>query len=465
MKKVSKKTVKKISKLPILIILLLIILGLVFYFLIYPNIDKILAALMPGENQTTTIANPTTTTRVHSGESYEDGLKYAGSNIKLCDDGYVEDAIYENFEIHFMELGNQYAGDSTYIKAGNMDIIIDAGSRKGSASTIYQYVNQYCTDGIIEYVIATHAHQDHIAGFVGNKTKTATPFGYDSERTGLLYYYKVGTIIDFALTDVTSALLGEYRDAVDYAVSKGAVHYTAAQCFNETDGAKKHYVLSESLNISFDVIYNAFYFESSSDENNYSVCTMFNYGDLHFLLTGDLEEKGEEKLANYYDGSTPDKTLPEVELFKAGHHGSKTSSNDCLLSKIKPKICCVCCCAGCNEYTQDVDNIFPTQDFVNRIANYTDRVYVTSMLNDTETISQGKYVFESMNGNICISSNGDYIAIYASNNLIKLKDTTWFNEEVYVVLDKNVYKVASGSYNYYSSSTEGAVKRVRRTWP
>ena len=458
MKKVSKKVVKKISKLPILIIILLIIFGLVFYFLIYPNLDKILAALLPEE---TTV----TTTRVHSGENYDNGIKYAGNNIKLCDDGYVEDAVYENFEIHFMELGNQYAGDSTYIKAGDVDIIIDAGSRKGSASTIYEYVNQYCTDGIIEYVIATHAHQDHIAGFVGNKTKTPTPFGYDSERTGLLYYYKVGTIIDFALTDVTSQLVGEYREAVDYAVSQGAVHYTAAQCFNETDGAKKHYVLSESLNISFDVIYNAFYFESSSDENNYSVCTMFNYGDLHFLLTGDLEEKGEEKLANYYDGSTPDKTLPEVELFKAGHHGSKTSSNECLLIKIKPKICCVCCCAGCNEYTQDVYNIFPTQDFVNRIAAYTDRVYVTSMLNDAETISQGKYVFESMNGNICVSSNGDYVAIYASNNLTKLKDTTWFNEEVYVVLDKNVYKVASGSYNYYSSTTEGAVKRVRRTWP
>ncbi|MBR4237280.1 MBL fold metallo-hydrolase [bacterium] len=481
MKKVSKKVAKKISKLPILIIILLIILGLVFYFLIYPNMDKILAALMPNENQTTTIANPTTTTRVHSGESYDNGIKYAGDNVKLCDDGYVEDAIYENFEIHFMELGNEYAGDSTYIKAGDIDIIIDAGSRQNSAPTICEYVNQYCTDGIIEYVIATHAHQDHIAGFVGTKKKTTTPFGYDSERTGLLYYYKVGTIIDFALTDISTTtekgnntLYGDYCDAVAYAVSKGAVHYTAAQCFNEEDGAKKHYSLSETLNISFDVIYNKYYFyrdrdmgkNKDTDENNYSVCTMFNYGDLHFLLTGDLEEEGEEYMAEYYDGSSIEKTLPEVELFKAGHHGSNTSSNDCLLNKIKPKICCVCCCAGCNEYTPNLDNIFPTQAFINRIAKHTDRVYVTSMLNNAETISQGKNVFESMNGNICISSNGDYIAIYASNNLTKLKDTDWFNEEVYLILDKGIYKVSEKKQSsYYSSTTEGAVKRVRRTWP
>ena len=328
MKKPSKKVVKKISKLPVpllVVLLVLVIIGVVFYFVVYPNLDTILAKFMG--KTTTTAEVKTTTTRKVSGEDYDKGIKYSGENIHLCDDGFVEDAIYEDFEIHFMELGNQYAGDSTYIKAGDIDIIIDAGSRKGSASTIYEYVNNYCTDGIIEYVIATHAHQDHIAGFVGNKTKTQTPFGYESERTGLLYYYRVGTIIDFAITDVTSTLVTEYRDAVDYAVSKGATHYTAAECFNEENGAKKHYALSDTLNISFDVLYNKFYFEHSSDENNYSVCTMFNYNDLHFLLTGDLEEKGEESLANYYDGSTPEKTLPKVELFKAGHHGSKTSSN------------------------------------------------------------------------------------------------------------------------------------------
>ena len=34
-----------------------------------------------------------------------------------------------DLSIHFMELGNEYAGDSIYIKAGETDILIDAGSR------------------------------------------------------------------------------------------------------------------------------------------------------------------------------------------------------------------------------------------------------------------------------------------------------------------------------------------------
>ena len=70
----------------------------------------------------------------------------------------------EDLLIHFMELGNKFTGDSIYIKAGDTDILIDAGSRASSSTTISEYIDTYCTDGILEYVIVTHAHQDHIPG-------------------------------------------------------------------------------------------------------------------------------------------------------------------------------------------------------------------------------------------------------------------------------------------------------------
>ena len=68
-------------------------------------------------------------------------------------------------QIHFLELGNKYTGDCTYIKAGETDILIDAGSKTSSIPTISEYLNQYVTDGKLEYVIVTHAHEDHYAGF------------------------------------------------------------------------------------------------------------------------------------------------------------------------------------------------------------------------------------------------------------------------------------------------------------
>ena len=42
----------------------------------------------------------------------------------------VNEGVHNEFQIHFLELGNKYSGDSIYIKAGENDILIDAGSRK-----------------------------------------------------------------------------------------------------------------------------------------------------------------------------------------------------------------------------------------------------------------------------------------------------------------------------------------------
>ena len=70
-----------------------------------------------------------------------------------------------DLSIHFMELGNKATGDSIYIKAGDTDILIDAGSVESSTNTTSEYIKQYCTDNILEYVIVTHADSDHIAGF------------------------------------------------------------------------------------------------------------------------------------------------------------------------------------------------------------------------------------------------------------------------------------------------------------
>ena len=53
-------------------------------------------------------------------------------------------------QIHFLELGNKYTGDCTYIKAGETDILSDAGSKTSSIPTISEYLNQYVTDGKLD---------------------------------------------------------------------------------------------------------------------------------------------------------------------------------------------------------------------------------------------------------------------------------------------------------------------------
>ena len=306
------------------------------------------------------------------------------------------------FSVHFIELGNKYAGDAVYIKAGENDILIDAGSRKNSADDIIEYMNDYITDNKLEYVIATHAHQDHIAAFVGL-----------SDSPGIFDQYECGTIIDFPQTNSESEIVKDYYELRDLEVEQGAKHYNALECYNNQNGASRSYELG--TNIKMSILYNYYYDHKTSEENNYSVCLLFEVGSKYFLFTGDLEKEGEERLVEYND-------IPEVELFKAGHHGSKTSSSNELLSVIKPKIICVCCCAGTDEYTNNKNNQFPSQDFISRVSKYTDRVYVTSLISDNED------GFTSYNGDIVVSYNDGVINVICSNNDIILKDTEWFKK-------------------------------------
>ena len=305
-----------------------------------------------------------------------------------------------DLQMHFMELGNAHAGDSVYIKAGDADILIDAGSTRTSTNTTAAYMEQYVTDGTLEYVIVTHADEDHIAGFAGT---SSAPSMFDR--------FTCEVIIDFARTNKDTVVYNDYVSQRDEAVAEGAVHYTALECWNNENGAKRTYEVSDGIEMS--VLYNYYYEHSSNDENNYSVCLLFSQGDKHFLFTGDLEEDGEARLVENND-------LPEVELFKAGHHGSKTSSTDALLSVIKPKIVCVCCCAGTDEYTDTPANQFPTQAMIDRVAPYTEQVYVTSQ------VASNAEGYTSMNGNIVVTSNRGGVTVQCSNNNTLLKDTDWF---------------------------------------
>ena len=310
----------------------------------------------------------------------------------------------EAIDINFLELGNKFTGDCTYIKAGDTDILIDAGSREGSAATIEAFLddplNNACDDGVLEYVIATHAHQDHIAGFTGS--------------SGIFNHYQIDTLIDFSLTNATSGVYNNYVTLRDQNIANGKIahHYTANDCVKETNGAQK--VFEVGAGITMEILDQKFYREKTKDENDYSVCALFSQGENSYLFTGDLEKDGEASLVSLNN-------LPEVQLFKGGHHGSYTANTDKLLDVIKPKTVCICCCAGSDEYTKTPANMFPAQKAIDRIAKHTDKVYVTTIVKETEP------GYQSMNGNINFhSEKGIEYVVTGSKNSTILKDTDWF---------------------------------------
>lgn len=67
--------------------------------------------------------------------------------------------------------------------------------------------------------------------------------------------------------------------------------------------------------------------------NNNSIVAKLNYYDFSMLFTGDIEKIAEEALLKYYKLSKLNATV-----LKVAHHGSKTSTIECFLQSVNPKI-------------------------------------------------------------------------------------------------------------------------------
>ena len=347
------------------------------------------------------------------------------SNINILD---------AEISVHFLELGNKYTGDCTYIKATGSDaegkkyetdILIDCGSKSNSISAVSSYLNNYVTDGKLEYVIVTHAHQDHYAGF-------ATPANINS----IFDIYEIGNIIYFAKTNQKEqGLYANFLREVNEAKGKGANVFTAKDCIDGTNGAKSSYVIGNTTegNITLNILNSKYYTEKASTENDYSVCSLVKTPNQKLLFTGDLEEGGEKWLSENY--ATGELSLADCDLYKAGHHGSKTSSTNALMSLVRPKVVCVCCCAGSPEYTKNVLNQFPTQKFIDEISKYTECVYVTTLC-----VNYANDEFTSFNGNIVFMAKGTTFSVNCSNNNTVLKESGWLEKNQRTWTNDSIYK-------------------------
>lgn len=313
--------------------------------------------------------------------------------------------------VHFLELGNKYTGDCVFINAGEFEILIDAGSRADSVDDIYEYVKPY-VDGQLEYVVVTHAHQDHYAGFATKNYENSLFSKFDDG---------IGTVVTFAQTNQKADKAGLYQyfeNNVKTLKEKGTERKYVNEYFER--GASATVKINDNVSIEF--LEHKFYHDKSKTENNYSVCFQIveTAGEnvYRYLFTGDLEEDGEKDLVKQNAAK-----MGKTRLYKAGHHGSKTSTSQELLDVIEPDTICVCACAGSPEYTKNKDNQFPTQAFVDRVytKNAGTQVFVTSLCVDYDANK-----FTSMNGNIVICSTGNSVTRYFSNNATELRETEWF---------------------------------------
>lgn len=215
-------------------------------------------------------------------------MQQSQENYSVAPDGKLE--------VHFIDVGQ---GDSTLIICDGEAMLIDAGDNdKGTLVQSYLLANDVDS---LRYMIGTHPDADHIGGM-----------------DVILYKFDCDTVI---MPDVSKDT-ATYRDVIDTMEQKGYKNTLPVVGDTYTLGSAVFTILSPS--------------RTYSDVNNSSVAILLTYGDTRFLFTGDAKEEAEEDILD--TGISV-----QADVYKAGHHGSSTSSSEGFLQAVNPAYCVISC--------------------------------------------------------------------------------------------------------------------------
>lgn len=165
-------------------------------------------------------------------------------------------------------------------------------------------------DHTIEYLAITHPHQDHDGGCVD-----------------VLKRYEVKQVIYTGFKKNTDSYLGVFFETVQ---NEPAVYSEISSEQTWTIGSTTvHFLYPDSTVSGSEIVPDR---PSGSNANNTSLVFSLQYGKEKVLFMGDAETEEETYLLKKYGG------LLDVDVLKAGHHGSQTSSGNNFLKVVTPSV-------------------------------------------------------------------------------------------------------------------------------
>lgn len=253
----------------------------------------------------------------------------------------------DNFEMHFINVGQ---GDSILIHVNNKTILIDSGP-KDSASSIVNYLNKYKVKKI-DYLIATHPHEDHIGNFsyIIKRFSIGSFYSPKIQSTGKIYE---SMIDELKHKNLKINVLKEGKSSINLG----------------KDVSIK--VLSPKEN----------YLDSKNNLNNYSAVFLIKYKNTSFLLTGDAEKEAEEYILSRNENI-------KANLLKLGHHGSDSSTSEAFLKVVSPSIGIISCGKD-NAYGHPHDSVLKL------LKKYNVKTYRTDIDGDIKVVSDGNKIMIS----------------------------------------------------------------------
>jgi competence protein ComEC len=251
-------------------------------------------------------------------------------------EGTIEKESEALLKVVFLDVGQ---ADAAYFELGEHRMLIDGGNR-GDSSLIYSFLER---QGItaLDYVINTHPDEDHVGGLPG---------AFQIAEVGKVYC---------SVTEHDSATFQDFRAAADRQGRSPIVPKT---------GDRIALGDAEVTFIQPDREY--------GDTNDDSLVVRVEYGDISFLITGDIGENVEKDLV-------ASGAVIESTVLKIAHHGSRYSSTYEFLRAVNPAYS-VLSVGRNNPYGH------PTETVLSRLKDQGSELYRTDLQGDITITSDGE---------------------------------------------------------------------------
>lgn len=314
-------------------------------------------------------------------------------------------------QINFIDIGKygqSDCGESIYIKYEDIDILVDAADGfDSSKKAVTEAINSYLSDGVLDYVIATHPDSDHIGGMpnVFENFQVENLIVFDGEHTSKKYQNFVT-----AYTNENCNVINIYDDII------------------QTNNV--NLTLSEDVYLEFidTAYYNA---DVSSETNGRSIVFMLHAYDTKVLFTGDADSQGAhpDLESNYQD------KIKDIDILKVVHHGTKEGTSLDFIKAVDPEVAIIC-----NGNYLGNKHAHPHVDTITNLYAYDSEMKIYCITGGSGSDgcsleSNGSYKCDSSdymldrNGTISLfidNSGYSIISEYFDASPMEVKNTTWW---------------------------------------
>jgi competence protein ComEC len=251
----------------------------------------------------------------------------------------------DDLHVSFIDIGQ---GDAVFIQKGNQQILVDGGPSPG-AITLALGGRMPFWDRTIDLLVLTHPHQDHLAGLVE-----------------ILRRYRVGQVL-FPSVNYSSPLFDEWLATIREKEVKSTLA-RAGERIEVADNLALQVINPPPVPLT----------GTASDIDNSSTVLRLEYGQVSFLITGDIQRETECEL-------TRERAPLASTVLKVAHHGSDTSTTPEFLAVVSPDLAVI---------SVGIDNGFglPDGDVLSRLEEKVGagNVYRTDTQGTIEFITDGQ---------------------------------------------------------------------------